>query len=304
MYADTDATFRAYVAACAAFPKCPLSANGTMSAAQIEQTILDLMQSLKTDPLVYKGALVDYSLFRGNLLVAMYGSTNFQVFTHTIAGLLKGNLTVLDTLPPTDDPGNADERRYGIACGDKFSRGREAIRPAIKEVQELSRVSGDIAVQYMSQCARWPYEAKERYEGPFEGIKTAHPLLLTQNRYDPVTSMAAAKNMTGMFEGAVLFEQNDFGVSCKLSLRAVCAFADCFWYSILRSLQLRGAPGTSSAGISMKGHCLRLGRCVSRICRRGRPRLGQMSTCKWELLQGGTDRREVLVDSSLKALDL
>ena len=213
MYGDTDATFRGLVAACASIgAECPLAADGS-TASQIEAKIFKLMDDLKQNPVVYKKFVFDYSLFRGYLNIALYGPDTWQSFTRVIDGLIKGNSSAISVLQSADNAASAGERRYGIACGDTSARGRDEARKAIKEVMDISKVSGDIGVQFISQCAQWPFEAKERYTGPLEGVKTAHPVLLFQNRFDPVCSMGAAKNMTAVFEDAVLVEQNGFGVS-------------------------------------------------------------------------------------------
>jgi TAP-like protein len=75
-----------------------------------------------------------------------------------------------------------------------------------------SRIAGDMAVHFITQCAQWQMDAKERYEGDFQ-VQTVNPILLLQNTSDPVTPLRSAHNMSAGLEGSVVLEQNGYGVS-------------------------------------------------------------------------------------------
>ena len=214
MYADSDKSFRAFTQACADVGKdCALARDGS-TAEEIERKVFDLMFKLKYEPLSYAGTLIDWSYIRGSTIASLYSTSWFEVYAEIIDGLSKGNASAISLLNlPNADIGDTGERRAGIICGDKTTRGREDARSAIEAVSSLSKVGGDTAAQIMSLCGQWKMEAKERYSGSLEGIRTANPIFILQNRYDPVTPVVSARNMSAVFEGSVVLEQNGHGVS-------------------------------------------------------------------------------------------
>lgn len=213
MFADTDKVFAGFLSGCAAAPdNCALARNNA-TAADIEKAIYDLIETLKYHPIGYNGLLFDWSLVRFSILGYLYGPASWPTLATMLDGLITGNLTVLDTLPFITE--NIADRRWGIACGDKTTRGKAEALRAIHGVMNNSKIAGDTAVHVITQCAQWQMEAKERYEGDFQ-VQTANPILLLQNTFDPVTPLRSAHNMSAGFEGSVVLEQNGYGVSPPL----------------------------------------------------------------------------------------
>lgn len=76
-----------------------------------------------------------------------------------------------------------------------------------------SELFGPLLASIIPQCAEWPWAAKERYGGPWEGIKTKTPLLFVGNTWDPATPIDSAWVMQKGFVDSVVLEQRGFGVS-------------------------------------------------------------------------------------------
>lgn len=108
---------------------------------------------------------------------------------------------------------STQESLLGIQCSDKTVRTSSLTRalPAIHDVWSLSYMGGDANDAKTSICAQWKFQAKERYTGDFR-VKTATPVLLVGNTFDPVTPLASAYNVSWGLEGSVVLEQHGYGV--------------------------------------------------------------------------------------------
>lgn len=105
---------------------------------------------------------------------------------------------------------------WGIRCGDRRQRSssRAELEPEIAQLEANSRWFAHFGVApngYL--CAQWPFEAAERYEGGFAGVRTRNPVLFVGNTFDPVTPLASARNMSAGFEGSIVLQHDSYGVS-------------------------------------------------------------------------------------------
>lgn len=118
----------------------------------------------------------------------------------------------LGTKPMT---GAEADALYAIKCSDTVARAseREEVMPDIEYLLQASPTFGPMFPSAAMLCAQWPFEAKERYDGGFDNVKTPNPVLFIGNTYDAATSIDSAYNMTASFDGSVLVEQKGFGVS-------------------------------------------------------------------------------------------
>jgi pimeloyl-ACP methyl ester carboxylesterase len=241
-YTDSDDTLRGILRACAEVgeERCPLAADGK-HAEDIEAVIDELFEDLKYNPLpaiseLYSsGYTIQYAdvmlwLFndlyrpRGykNITIALDAlvrrdaatyvqySSNIDLDTSVAMRTLAGTaaLTANGTLIAEPFP------VYGIRCGDKQPRqdSLEALQAQIGQAQSKSKwFSGFGIGQNVILCSQWKFEAKERYTGDFQGIKTRNPILFIGNSFDPVTPLASAKNMSSGFEGSVVLEHGGYG---------------------------------------------------------------------------------------------
>lgn len=109
----------------------------------------------------------------------------------------------------------ADDSYFGIACGDALpraeSRDDEDLEKEVEDIMGSNRWGG-VMVPLSMTCAQWPFEAKER-KTVDEEVETANPVLIVGNTYDPATAMDNAYELSKLFPGSAVIEQQGFGVS-------------------------------------------------------------------------------------------
>jgi hypothetical protein len=54
-------------------------------------------------------------------------------------------------------------------------------------------------------------QAKERYTGGFEDLKTKNPLLFIGSPFDPITPLPSARNASAGFMGSVVLQHDGYG---------------------------------------------------------------------------------------------
>ena len=106
----------------------------------------------------------------------------------------------------------------GIKCSDSFPRAAtlNELQPAVDRIHKSARLLGDTQDPTRFVCARWKFNAKQRYEGDFN-VKTKNPMLILSNRVDAVAPLAGAKNLSATFQGSRLLEIDGYGVSSLIS---------------------------------------------------------------------------------------
>lgn len=138
-----------------------------------------------------------------------------------LSELVAGNFTgTHDTLVASLLAGleglGADESIYGIRCGDKAPRHEDlgTLLPALEAGLGVSRLGGGNMADVHTRCAQWRFEAKERPSpGDFSDVRTRNPVLVLNNRWDPLTSIVSARNVSASFPGSVVLETAGYGVS-------------------------------------------------------------------------------------------
>jgi hypothetical protein len=59
----------------------------------------------------------------------------------------------------------------------------------------------DVFVPQIWVCAQWPFKAKEQFSGPYASIKTQNPILLANGKYDSITPVSGAWEVSANLEG-------------------------------------------------------------------------------------------------------
>lgn len=239
LLSSTDDVMKGFIKGCVAAPKvCPLGKNQT--ATQLEQSIHQLLQKLKYDPIGIAipgspggGILLDYSLVSATIVRQLYTPFIWQNTAKCIAALMTGENTNVDLkhcLPGLEDTGSAgsnvkrseqavkadQEAQYGIKCSDVrvHTTNLTDMLPVFEGRHKKSHFFGDYADMSPAQCAQWTLPAKERYMGDFN-VTSKNPVLIIGNTHDPVTPLVSAKNVTDTFKGSVLLQHDSYGVSCS-----------------------------------------------------------------------------------------
>lgn len=213
MLASTDAAWLGFIAACIDNPTvCPLAANHTVASLTSE---LDaLFDRAKYAPDWLGPILLDYSLLKTYIVTSLYRPSAFHTLAAALDAFIKNNGTQLTAILGSTEPTPSQAQAVlGIRCGDKVPRATESeeLRGVFDEYFGVSERFGDIFwTPYNVVCARWGFEAKERYLGDFN-VKTKNPILFTGSPYDPVTPFVSAANMSASFPGSGLVKHNGYG---------------------------------------------------------------------------------------------
>ncbi|KAH7024596.1 TAP-like protein-domain-containing protein [Microdochium trichocladiopsis] len=212
---SADEAWRLFLSQCieAGPEKCAIAALGS-NAIELETALEIVRASYRTNPVAVNGTVVDYTLvsnlyyFFARMTPALAAATSLLLSIVTRENLE----AVVNAYAATMEVFGVYEPHYSIKCGDQFPRydNLSAAEPDIEYYMQSSPLFGDVAVSISAVCARWPFAAKERYEGDFR-VKTASPVLLLQNTWDAATSLDSAFNMSAGFEGSVVVEQEGFG---------------------------------------------------------------------------------------------
>ncbi|PYI02585.1 proteinase [Aspergillus sclerotiicarbonarius CBS 121057] len=231
---DVDKVLEGFCTGCMAAPDlCPL-ANYYNNAAELEAAIYIMLDTLKFNPIAIPeiGGVVTYSDVKSTIYEALYLPSSWPLTSELILYVQARNTTVLGISSVYEQlksygesaslTSSAKEAGTGVTCSDKARTATmEELLPYIRISEALSKIASDNANGDMT-CAQWNKKmyAKERYTGDFN-VKTANPVLILSNTFDPITPLAAAKNLTATFEGSVLLEQNGYGHT-TLSMPSLC----------------------------------------------------------------------------------
>lgn len=205
--------------------KCAL-ATGNLTAKQLEQTVLEFIDSIRRQPVYLPGVLrpVDYSAIKAIIINGMYGQGKWAATLATLAQFMapssqvsapsqesqQGSENATDLFPTLD----LQWWLRGIQCGDSFVRtdSLKDFLPAVEKLWESSQVIGENFGSVYALCNQWAITPKERYGGDFN-VKTKNPVLMVGGSYDALTAIDSARNLSATFEGSAVLEWDGYGVS-------------------------------------------------------------------------------------------
>ncbi|KAH7028087.1 TAP-like protein-domain-containing protein [Microdochium trichocladiopsis] len=224
---SADDVLRGIFNACieAGVEKCPLASHAK-TCGGLEEKMDQLVYELKYNPIPFasaalgSGGIVDYSILFNWLFSKLYVPKSYATVAKVLEGLFRRDATALveaaliEAGASTPAAGPIIRAVWGIRCGDKRPRAdsKEELEPYVDQLEANSRWFAHFGLASNAYlCAQWPFEAVERYEGDFTGVKTKNPVLFIGNTYDPVTPLVSARNMSSGFEGSVLLQHDSYG---------------------------------------------------------------------------------------------
>lgn len=223
-WTDSDKVFSGIFSGCVAAPENCALARGNVTAAELEQSAWDILDTVKYRPIPIGNSLLDYSTLKGVYQSALYAASSWPDFAIALNALLTANSTELAEYGGALDVENEADVQLlmsiiGIHCGDRDARTSsfDDILPAIDTMYNTSRVMGDSTGALTMLCAQWKIQPKERYDGDFQ-VKTKNPVLFIGNTYDGHTPLKSAYNVSSGFEGSVVLEVNGYGVRTPISI--------------------------------------------------------------------------------------
>lgn len=206
--------------------KCPIWER---TPRGVERRLERVLDSLRTDPIAVAHSpagpfVLTEDIFLqvafGDLYSPLYGFPDIAqvaraVETRDLARLAALAAGAADTsaLPPWYQP---NESIFAIECGDwapyadTLADSLSALRQSIALVPRLGLYAASSVTHVRMACSGWPIVQKDRFAGPLAG-KLPVPVLVTSSRYDPVTSLAAARNVTARYPGMRLFVHEGAG---------------------------------------------------------------------------------------------
>ncbi|OTA99728.1 hypothetical protein M426DRAFT_16190 [Hypoxylon sp. CI-4A] len=221
-FTDADKEFSALFSACAENrEKCDLGAGNTKTAAELEQSVWDLIDAVKVQPLAVGSHIVDYSAVKGLITQFLYDSAAWPALAKILNLVLTGRkdelAPLLDALFPPDAASylasvTQANSLAGIRCSDLSLRNPkfEDFAADMQRMYDTSRTLGEYLVLWYSACAQWKIEPKERYTGDFN-VKTKNPVLFIGNTFDGLTPLVSAKNVSSTFEHSALLVVDGYG---------------------------------------------------------------------------------------------
>ncbi len=123
-----------------------------------------------------------------------------------------------DEPPAQEAYPNRIEASVGVACADAANpRGHRRYREAADAAEDEFGYFGRRWTWAWSPCAVWPAEARaDRYDGPWTA-RTANPVLLVGNLYDPATGYHGAVAASQLLENSRLLTYTGWGHTAFLS---------------------------------------------------------------------------------------
>lgn len=224
-WSDTDAEFSQIFEHCVKNSgACPFSRSG-VPAAELEQSVWDLLEKLDTHPVAIGDYIVDRPALIYLISEALYSTTSWPNITTTFDMLINGPQDIPFLREMFRDPaGNVEDLPeefltiaqsiLGIHCGDRAARAGslEALTPTLEKMANISRIFDGVPGYINLPCAQWQFEPKERYTGDFQ-VTPRNPVLIIGNTWDGLTPLRSAKNVSSGFEGSVVLEVQGHGVS-------------------------------------------------------------------------------------------
>ena len=145
------------------------------------------------------------------------------------------------SMTPSEDPPytNVLEAFLASVCGETRNPDDPFAYAGVAARADLDAPYVGAFWTYLSlPCAVWPAQDADRYSGPWR-VRTAHPALVLNNRYDPATDHRNALRMVELLPGSRLVTVEGWGHTVR-DTRSACADRILANYLIDRTLPPRG----------------------------------------------------------------
>ncbi|HEY3034429.1 MAG TPA: alpha/beta hydrolase, partial [Streptosporangiaceae bacterium] len=211
---------------------CAFSAG---SAAATQAKYFALLGRLRTDP---QSAKVTYAE-----VVSDTGSALTSTAWSDLATLLQQAWTTGQAPPPVTAsaasvPLQSIGQSFAIRCSDSPNPGPAGFRSLDRFAYDRSGPIGPWWLWMAVGCASWPASAADRYAGPWNR-RTANPVLVIGNTYDPNTPYPGAVAMARLLARARLLTLDGYGHTSGAD-HSVCVFNAYVAYVVHLKLPPRG----------------------------------------------------------------
>lgn len=222
-----ERTLDAFAADCAAAgARCALSGG---DGAAVRHRIDAVLARLRDHPVQLPGKpaqVLTYQLATDVLLNRLYvpaGWISTAWWLAAIESLEKGKPAVL---PPhvMDDVSydNGVDALFSVMCSDSaVSHDPRAWPRQLGEADKVAPRFGRTRLYVTLACGSWPAASPDRYTGPFTA-RTANPVLVIGNTYDPATPISGARELASLLPNSRLLTLNGYGHTALLSEPSQC----------------------------------------------------------------------------------
>jgi pimeloyl-ACP methyl ester carboxylesterase len=227
---ETKATLDAFLDLCGSVDttRCAFSAGSPQAT---RQKFTDLLARLPVAP---TAGQTTYAQALSGTIRALYVTTNWAPEASVLQQLWEQGPGAVP--PPA---GRIEEQELAIACGEVPSPAASAF-PAIDAfAQQRSGIVGPFWAWDYEPCATWPVRSAHRYTGRWDH-RTAHPVLVIGNTFDPATPLRGAVAMSRALARARLLTLDGYGHTALLN-RSVCVNRRVARYFVTGALPSRGA---------------------------------------------------------------
>lgn len=169
------------------------------------------------DPATGQARTLTYNDFIGTALGAMWTAENWPGFGHFLASVesqLESAVTPRRAVAAAaqENYPNLWEGEPGVACSDQVNpRSFPAWQRAADRAERQYGYFGRIYAWVWSQCRSWPLSAgRDGYHGPWTA-RTAAPVLIVGNYYDPATPYAGAVGASRLLPDSRLLSYAGWG---------------------------------------------------------------------------------------------
>jgi pimeloyl-ACP methyl ester carboxylesterase len=227
---DADKAFHGFLQECFDNkPNCALAQyTNTTSVDALFDSVNRLLESLNTTD-YYSKSFANAAFLSSAIFSKLYHPGTWPALGDLIVSYLNGTASSNASVSPSANTTaesydlGASWSVYGIRASDALWRvdTAEEYLPRAEYQQNVSSFSS--SYQAIWPSARWRINAKERFTGSFQGVKTRHEILFVNGEFDPVTPLAHAHRSSAGFEGSVVLPHSGYGHGIVVSPSACVA---------------------------------------------------------------------------------
>jgi pimeloyl-ACP methyl ester carboxylesterase len=198
---ETAKTLNAFLDLCGSTDTthCPFSAG---SPEATRQKFTELLARLPVDP---TAGQTTYAQAISGTVHAVYLIANWKLQAIDLQKLWEQGPAAVP--PPA---GRGEEQEMAIACGEVPSPPARAFRAIDAFAQQRSGVVGPFWAWDYEPCSTWPVQSAHRYTGRWDH-RTANPVLVIGNTFDPATPLRGAVAMSQSLGRARLLTVDGYG---------------------------------------------------------------------------------------------
>ncbi|SMQ55331.1 unnamed protein product [Zymoseptoria tritici ST99CH_3D7] len=218
--ASTEAVLDGLISGCVSRPDlCPIAIRPT-DQKSLQVQIYDLFDSIDTGPYIIDNTtspptIVDSKTLHAAVIAPLYAPPLWPIPGDFFDAVELRNVTKYSLLLPTLTGAlRGPSVKPAIRCSDtslhSTSPYPEPARISRALLAQSPRLAGQVTTAQTLLCPQWPFQTKGRYQGDFN-VTTKNTTLFVGNIFDPITSLAAARNESATFKGSGLLIQDGYG---------------------------------------------------------------------------------------------